>query len=275
MKPQPNDGFEWVQAADGPALVCGALRPFADHLFTTRQWALGSRAEATEEDWQPVAAAAGVEGDRLVRLRQVHGAAVLVRRAGDPHPTTMRPEADIVVSNDPSLALAIQTADCVPLLIADRTTGAIAAAHAGWRGLAAGVPGRTVEALAREFGSRPGDLIAVAGPSIGACCYEVGADVRDAFRRGGFADAVADRWFHGDPQPTARNPSMPGLRVAARPDHWFFDGWAATQFQLEAAGIPGRQIHAAGLCTASHAGVLCSYRRDGKSAGRLAAAIRM
>jgi purine-nucleoside/S-methyl-5'-thioadenosine phosphorylase / adenosine deaminase len=275
MKPQPSDGFEWVQATGGPALVCRALRPLADHLFTTRQWTLGSPAEATDEDWRPVAAAAGVDRDHLVRMHQVHGASVLVRRAGHRQPPGPRPAADIAVSNDPSLALAIQTADCVPLLIADRVTGAVAAAHAGWRGLAAGVPGHTIAALAREFGSRPADLIVAAGPSIGACCYEVGADVREAFRRGGFADAVADRWFFSVPQPTASNPSMPGLRAVARPDHWFFDGWAAAQFQLEAAGVPARQIHAAGLCTASHAEVLCSYRRDGKSAGRLAAAIRM
>ena len=132
MKPQPSGGFEWVQAAGGTALVCGALRPFADHLFTTREWALGSRAEAADEDWHAVAASVGVDGAHLVRMHQVHGAAVFVRRAGEPASAAERPDADIVVSNDPSLALAIQTADCVPLLIADRVTGAVAAAHAGW-----------------------------------------------------------------------------------------------------------------------------------------------
>src|SRR6185369_8757412 len=166
MKTQPSGGFEWVQAAGGQALVCRPLSPSAAHLFTTREWALGSRAEAADEDWQPVAASLGVDPDHLVRLRQVHGAAVVVRRVGDPPPAIARPDADIVVSNDPSNALAIQTADCVPLLIADPATGAIAAAHAGWRGLAAGVPGVTVAALAREFGSAPADLVAAVGPSI-------------------------------------------------------------------------------------------------------------
>jgi hypothetical protein len=60
MKPQPSGGFEWVQAAGGPALVCSALKPYADHLFTTRGWALGSRAWARDQDWQPVAAAFGL-----------------------------------------------------------------------------------------------------------------------------------------------------------------------------------------------------------------------
>ena len=274
MKPQTSGGFEWVQAAGGPALVCSALRPLADHLFTTRAWALGSPAGAAAENRQPIATSVGVDEAHLVRLRQVHGAAVVIRRAGDPLPAS-RPEADIVVSNDRALALAIQTADCVPLLIADRRTGAIAAAHAGWKGMAAGVPRVTVAALAREFGGVPADLIVAAGPSIGACCYEVGADVRDAFRRAGFADELLARWFLEQPQPTARNPSMPGLSAARRADHWFFDGWTATRYQLEEAGIPAAQIHAADLCTASHPDTLCSYRRDGSPAGRLAAVIRI
>jgi copper oxidase (laccase) domain-containing protein len=67
---------------------------------------------------------------------------------------------------------------------------------------------------------------------------------------------------------------MPGLPDTPRPDHWFFDGWAATRHQLEDASIPLHQIHIAGLCTASHSQLLCSYRRDGSSAGRMAAAIR-
>ena len=186
MKPQPSGGFEWVQAAGGPALVCGALRPLADHLFTTRQWALGSQPVSRDQDWEPVAASLGVDAAHLVRLHQVHGAAVEVRRAGQ------RPAG---------------AADCVPLLMADAATGAIAAAHAGWRGLAAGVPAVTVAALAREFGSAPEQLVAAVGPSISAERYEVGADVRTQFEAGGFAPEQIARWF------------LPG----ARPDHWLFD----------------------------------------------------
>ena len=93
--------------------------------------------------WDEIADAMGA---RLVRVRQVHGADILVRRVGDDAADTL-PEADIIVSNDPAVAVAIQTADCVPLLLADRRTGAVAAAHAGWRGLAAGVPRIAVDAL--------------------------------------------------------------------------------------------------------------------------------
>jgi YfiH family protein len=259
MRPQPSGGFEWVQVSGGLALVCSALRPFADHLFTTREWALGSRAAAADEDWAPVAAAMRVDPQHLVRMHQVHGASVVVRRAGDTAgPSAGRPDADIVVSNDPSLALAIQTADCVPLLIADRVTGAVAAAHAGWRGLAAGVPGVTIAALTREFGSAPADLVAAVGPSICAQRYEVGDEVRARFATAGFSGAQLARWF------------LPGTRAG----HWQFDGWRSAQDQLEAAGLTRSDIHVAGLCTATEADLLCSYRRDGKGAGRIAAAVR-
>ena len=274
MLPQPNDGFAWAQAAAGPALVCRALQPLADHLFTTRGWAIGSAAaDRTDESWDEVARAIGVDPRALVRVRQVHGAAVFVLRGVDVYEPFRLHEADIIVSDDPIRALAIQTADCVPLLVADRRTGAVAAAHAGWRGLAARVPELTVARLAREFDSHPADLVAAIGPSISSCCYEVGADVRDMFASGGFLERDLDRWFFSGPRSSARNPSMSGLH-APRPQHWFFDGWGAARHQLEAAGVPPEQIGVAELCSASHPEWLCSYRRDGKAAGRMAAAIR-
>lgn len=274
MCPKPSDGFAWVQVAGGRALVCEALA--VPHLFTTRSWALGSAPEAERPAaWDAVGRSLGADAGSLCRAQQVHGADVIVRRAGEP-PCGNQPleQADIIISDDPARVLAIQTADCVPLLVADRRTRVVAAAHAGWKGMAAGAPRKTIAALAREFGSRPEDLIAVAGPSVGACCYEVGADVRAAFRQGGFTEMVIQRWFFAAPQPTARNPSMPGLPHAPRKDHWFFDGWAATRHQLEEAGVPASQIHTAELCTASHPGIWCSYRRDAEAAGRIVGAIR-
>ncbi|PYR19369.1 MAG: peptidoglycan editing factor PgeF [Acidobacteria bacterium] len=279
MLPKPNGGFAWVQATAGPALVCRALEPYAAHLFTTRPWALGAPTDGNRTAaWDEVARALGVDGAHLWRAHQVHGASVVVRRLGDAErpgePDESFPDADIIVSDDPAFALGIQAADCVPLLIADRRTNAVAAAHAGWKGMAAGVPLVTVDALCRHLGSQPADLVAAVGPSVGACCYEVGADVLDAFRRGGFDGAARQGWFFTVPQPSAKNASMTGLPRTPRPDHWFFDGWAAARRQLEAAGIPPDQIHVAGLCTASHQETLCSYRRDGRRAGRIAGAIR-
>lgn len=263
-----------MQAAAGPALVCGPLARIAPHLYTTRHWALGVRRVGDERGpWAEVAGPMELEPARLVRVRQVHGASVLVAREFDGE-RYLTDEADIIVTDAPRLGLAVQGADCVPLLIADRRTAAVAAAHAGWRGMAAGVPSAAVAALTRQFGSRPSDLVAAIGPSIGACCYEVGIEVKDRFEAAGFGRDQIARWFLAEPQPSLRNPSMPGLALPRRANHWFFDGWSATREQLVEAGVRVARIFVAELCTASHPEALCSYRRDGSLAGRMAAAIR-
>ena len=272
--PSLDKAFGWRRTPFGPALVCEALEPFARHFFTTRAWTLGAAdGDAMRTGWDDVARAAEAPPERLIRAHQVHGADVVVHRADAPDQDHPLCDADIIVSSHPSDPAAIQTADCVPLLIVDRRTGAVAAAHAGWRGLAAGVPGVTIAALAREFGARPDDLLAVAGPSIGACCYEVGRDVRDRFAAE-FSSNRTARWFQRQPQPTAANPSMASVPSQPRDDHWYFDGWSATRDQLEAAGIPAAQIFVSELCTASHPSALCSYRRDGGGAGRMAGLVR-
>jgi YfiH family protein len=270
--PQPSEAFDWVQAAGGPALICRPLAALALHIFTTRRWPLGAMTPGGENPapWNDVARAMHVSAARLVRVHQVHGAAVVIAEdARGPYP-----DADIIVSRDPTLALAVQAADCIPLLLADPGTGAVAAAHAGWRGLAAGVPAAAVASLTREFGSRSADLVAAIGPAIGACCYEVGGDVRDRFEAAGASGRRLARWFLPAPIHSAANPSMSGVTGPRRADRWFFDGWRAAREQLSEAGVPDAQIFLAGLCTASHPDILCSYRRDGSLAGRIAGAVR-
>ena len=254
-----DSSFE-LRHTDTDARSCAASwSRCAPHLFTTREWPLGSRPTRATQSGR-LAAALGVDADHFVRMHQVHGAAVVVRRAGDPPAVTPRPDADIVVSDDPSLALAIQTADCVPLLIADRVTGAVAAAHAGWRGLAGGCPGVTVAALAREFGSAPADLVAA----------DRAVDLRRALRGGrGRARAIRRRRIL-----SARSSARWFLR-GARPEHWQFDGWRS---RAGSAGIrracAADHIHVAGCALRRYPDLFCSYRRDGKGAGRIAAAIR-
>ena len=264
-----------MQGAAGPALVCRGLEAFAHHLITTCAWALAAGGDNDERRaWAEVAAAMTVGPGQLVRAHQVHGADVLIRRAGDA-PDATPPDADIIVSDDATVAIAIQTADCVPILIADRRTGAVAAAHAGWRGLAAGVPRVAVDALAREFGSRPADLVVAAGPSIGACCYEVGPDVRQRFEEGGMAGFHDERMvFCQGAADDEESFDGRDCRTEPRAGHWYFDSGRAASDQLESAGVPRDQMFLAELCTASHPGVLCSYRRDGVGAGRIAGAIR-
>jgi len=259
-----------VQAAGKPALVCRPLEPFARHLFTTRAWILGAARDGdSREGWEEVAASIGATVETLARAHQVHGSNVAVARAD------ARPDADIIVSRESGMVVAIQTADCVPLVFVDSRTGAVAAAHAGWRGLAERVPAVTVAALARRFGTRPADLIVAAGPSIGACCYEVGEDVKAAFERAGASSDEIARWFFRESRPTPVNRSIEKVPRAPRAHHYYFDGWRATRDQLEQSGVASDRLHMPDLCTASHPDVFCSYRRDGAPAGRMAAVIRV
>ena len=241
--------------------MCRPLEGVVPHLFTTRPWRLGSLAAADAAGWAEVASAMQVGPEHFVHAHQVHGKSVYIRRAAEAateSAAATRPEADILVTDDGKVAVAVQTADCVPILLADRRTGVVAAAHAGWRGLALGVPGAAVAALTHEFGSRPDDLVAAAGPSISAPRYEVGDEVRERFAASGARPAELVRWFSR----------------SERTAHWYFDGWRAVRDGLEKAGVPSGQIHIASLCTATYPDLFCSYRRDGSPAGRMAAAVR-
>jgi polyphenol oxidase len=251
--PKPSGDFEWVQESWGAALQCRPLAALAPHYFTTRQLTMEGTVEEDQESWDALARALGVPSDALVRMRQVHGAAVFESGAGDRPPSRPAdwPEADIAISCHPSLALCVRTADCVPVLLADRRTGAVAAVHAGWKGTAAAAVMAAVQALQWRCGSEPADILAAIGPSIGPCCYEVGDELAQHFT----AHPDAPRWFSRDEK----------LRL---------DLWRATRDQLERAGVPGAQIYVSALCTADHPDLFHSYRRDGKRAGRLVAAIR-
>src|SRR5438552_5263473 len=111
--PKPNDAFHWTQLPGGPALVCDALEPFAAHFFTTRAWQLGERRPDSENGWKDVALAAKVGVEHFGRLQQVHGADVVTYKKGEPVPGGATPRADIALTDDPAVAVAVQTADCL------------------------------------------------------------------------------------------------------------------------------------------------------------------
>jgi polyphenol oxidase len=252
--------FEWVDAPFGAALCSAPLQGAAQHLFTTRSLTL--RGPRADEEWAGLANALDVSSRKLFAPKQVHGTSVLVVRAGDRAPESLndpeRPHADAVVTVDPQAAIAVQVADCVPLLLADPVTGAVAAVHAGWRGTAAAVIRCALDALASQFGTRAADVTAAIGPSIRACCYQVGPDVRDAFARNGFDPDVLDRWFQAEREGDRLRLDVP----------------RANRDQLIAAGVGAANIGDCGLCTACHPALFFSYRRDGALTGRLAAVIR-
>jgi YfiH family protein len=249
--------FYWSNETWGAALRCRPLEPFAQHLFTTRQLQLPSA-----DAWRALASAMTVPHGRIVSMNQVHGRDVVYvdRNVSRPALDAMhdeRPRADAVISDASDVALVVRAADCVPLLIADTQTGAVGAVHAGWRGTAARVAVAAIEEMQRQFGTGAADLMVAIGPAIGACCYEVGSDLVDAFASAGHERYLIDRWF--------MTPRERGMRL---------DLVGANRDQLILAGVPEENVHACGLCTAMHLDVLTSYRAEQSGAGRIAGAIR-
>ena len=187
-------------------------------------------ARALSLDGLPIVRATQVHGDRAVRILDPPAAGE-VRDAG---------ECDALATARSGVALVVQTADCVPVLLAgDR---AIATAHAGWRGTALGASSAAVRAL-RELGEEPSRLRAWLGPAIGACCYEVGGEVAAQFA-GEFVRASCGGRFRVD---------LP----------------AANRAQLAAAGVPEGSIATHPSCTMCGGAKFASYRRDGAAAGRM------
>lgn len=174
-------------------------------------------------------------------LRQVHGT-----RAVAAVPGLEGGEADAAWSRVPGCICAVLTADCLPILFCDRQGTRVAAAHAGWRGLAAGV----IEATVRRMGADPAQLVVWLGPAIGPAAFVVGAEVRAAFVA---ADAGATAAFR-----------------AAQDGRWYADLFALARRRLAAAGI--LEVYGGGLCTYSDSARFYSYRRDGVT-GRMASLI--
>jgi YfiH family protein len=171
--------------------------------------------------------------------RQVHGTRIALATRG------ARPEADGLVTTAAGLGVGVVTADCVPVLLVDRRARAAAAVHAGWRGAAGGVLEAAVAELGGRFGSRLDHVEAVAGPAIGGCCYEIGADVIAAFEgRTGSTTAPALSRVNG---------------------RHHLDLRTAVRLLLTAAGV--RAVAILGPCTAC-GGNYHSYRRDGAGTGR-------
>jgi YfiH family protein len=249
-----SDGFAWVQGPLGRTLVAHALAP-AHAWFTTRDLPLAPDADGAG-GWSRICDEMGVPSIRLLRLTQVHGAKVVTHFRGATL-SAGRPPADAAATDDPDVGLAVQTADCVPLLISDTDGRAVAAVHAGWRGTVAGAARAAVETLQTEFGVSPDRMIAAIGPSIGPCCYRVGAAVERSFREAGYGPEAIERWF---------------VRSSG---HLTLDLWQANRDHLAECGVGLHHVHVARLCTACHPELFHSYRRDGAGTGRMAAIVRL
>ncbi len=221
-------------------------------------------------------AVSGTAQTPLVTLRQFHSN--LLVHVGAADATREQPhKGDGLMTNEPGLLLAIQTADCIPILIADRRRRAVAAFHAGWRGTVKRIVEEGVGRMRLEFGSRPEDLVVAIGPGIGACCYAVGEEVltefesqftyaRDLFREVYDADPVRKKYpmlFLTQRAP-GHSPIGPSLHL---------DLIEANRRQLLDAGLSPQAIQIAGGCTQCHSDLFFSHRGSRGHAGRMMAVI--
>jgi YfiH family protein len=202
----------------------------------------------------------------LITIRQCHTG--IIRRVDAANLPLSTPDGkallrgDALFTRDPGLLLGILTADCVPVLIADTRTHAVAAFHAGWRGTLARIVERGVGTLRRDFGSRPQDLIAAIGPAIGSCCFAIGEEVRDDFEsQFAYAPGLFSEVYDSDPV----REKYPMLFLTARaPGHSnlgpqiHLNLWEANRRQLLDAGLTASSITVIGECTA------CTRLPDGR-----------
>jgi YfiH family protein len=203
------------------------------HVYANRARAYGAYRRADES---------------LVHARLVHGADVAVVGQAD-HGRYVGP-VDGMITAQPGCGLTMNFADCAPIFIYDPRHGAIGLGHAGWRGAIADLPGALARAMVQAFGSRPAELIAAVGPTIGPCCYEVGEPVLSAVHE-----------TFSDPGELLR--PLPG-----RDDKRFFDLPLANARRLAAAGV--EQVEMPGLCTACRTDLFFSHRAEGGRTGRFA-----
>jgi YfiH family protein len=225
------------------------------HAFTTRHGDLGARSNGARhnDDWTAMAHAFGIRIDRLATVNQVHGENIVkVDEMNIREVRTMR--ADAMISRVPGIAIGVETADCVPVLLYDPVTQAVAAVHAGWRSTVKKIVQKTVNRMHEEFDTEASRLIAAIGPAIGQECYEVDepvmGPVRDAFS---FWQEVST------PRGT---------------DRWGLDLVKANKLELMQIGLDEKNIHSAGMCTACRKDRFYSFRAEGKT-GRMLSVIML
>lgn len=299
MRTRPSKSGWMIRRAGGlQILEASALRKFdwLVHGFSTRPGGLselaymqdGKRASEkvlnlgftewdsrarVEENRKRLQAALDAEEMHLAALRQIHSDIIHIIDALPKEP----PQGDASITRTPGLLLAVQTADCIPILLADPTRRVVAAIHAGWRGTLRRIAGKTAGRMQMLYGTEPEDLVAALGPGIKRCSYEVGPEVVKEFAS---QFRQAHDWFDGpfeqlasgeDPNPAPWLTMMPPGHAPPAP-RAMLDLHAANWAILLEAGLKPEKIFDSDLCTACRSDLFFSYRRE-RQTGRMMAVI--
>ena len=226
-------------------IVKGTLN-MALHVGDDRQKVLANRAK--------VAKALGYRPEKATTCAQVHGNRVvvvtpaLVGRGALDYADTIQ-DTDGLVTEEANVPLMLFYADCVPVMLVDTKSTAFALVHAGWRGAVSKIGAIALQTMEQNFGTRPGNVMAAIGPSIGPCCYEVDENV------------------------LKKAPDFKECFAPTGPGHWHLNLWQVNRLQLERAGVPSDHILDSSYCTKDHVEQYFSYRAEQGKTGRMAAVI--
>jgi len=219
---------------------------FSSLNFSIRE---GDSAENVRQNWEVLAEAFSMETDQFFAVNQVHGDNILLIDHSVGELNSQEPHRyDAIITDQQGLAIGVKTADCVPIFFTDTVKRIVGVAHAGWRGTALNIAAKVVKTFTNRFSSRADDIIAVIGPAIGACCYQVDEIVFKEMEEHNNREAV----FHACPQE----------------GRWMLDLPLTNKLQLIGSGMSQENIFTADFCTSCNTDNWYSHRGEGGNTGR-------
>ncbi len=258
-------------------LISTRVGGVSEGIFSTMNLSFtrGDRKEHVEENYRRIAGILGCSSDDIVATQQTHTVNIRKVTASDRGKGVTRErdytDIDGLITDEPGIALAVFTADCVPVFFVDPVHKAIGVAHSGWRGTAGRIGEHMVKLMGEEYGTVPKDLFTAIGPSICRDCYEVSEDVAEVFRKEFADDAdLIDELIRTERYKWAEGPTaliVPG-REAGK---YQLDLWLANMAVLRRAGVPAEQIAVTDVCTCCNPDYLFSHRASQGKRGNLGA----
>ena len=281
LKARPLSRLDWLvhgfsTRLGGSSRLESATRPGGHEPVLNLGFTEWDQRSRVVKNRKKFAAAIGAGNMRMMTMRQIHSD--LAHCVDGSTVATSTLQGDALLTRDSQILLTVQTADCVPILLADPRTRAVAAIHSGWRGTLKRIAEKTLGRMRMEFGTRAEDVIAVLGPAIGVCCYEVGHEVAKEFAA---QFPQARGWFEGPFNQIATGDNdpnwLPWLTMAPpghapEPPRAHLNLIGANRDILAGAGVCTENIFSSDLCTSCRTDLFFSYRR-GRQTGRMMAVI--